>query len=189
MEYYIYKGEDELYHYGVKGMRWGVRKTQKWATSEHQPSSVKSSVLAGVYAATGSRRIGRALDKSNNQDAENWARAKKKYTDDSIRKLNRINTKMEKFHSVQSGSGKRVAAGKNTKNPLVKLYSASFVPDQKIASARYAKAKKQVDTILNDLDKRGVTLEKLRERKTGLTAGAGYNFITRWDGVRYETTR
>lgn len=70
---------DELYRYGVPGMKWGKRKVKKWATSEHQPSSVKSSTLAGLYAATGNRKIGKALDKSNNKDAKNWERAKKEY--------------------------------------------------------------------------------------------------------------
>lgn len=70
---------DEIYHHGVKGMKWGKRKIRKWATSEHQPSSVKSSVLAGVYAATGNKRIAKALDKSNEKDATNWKQAKKEY--------------------------------------------------------------------------------------------------------------
>ena len=53
--YYNYN--EELYHYGVKGMKWGVRRASKWANSKHQPSSVKSKVLAGVYAATGSKPL------------------------------------------------------------------------------------------------------------------------------------
>lgn len=59
---------DYLIHYGVKGMKWGVRK--------QQPSSVRSSVLAGLYAATGNERVGRSLDKSNDRDAKKWEKAK-----------------------------------------------------------------------------------------------------------------
>lgn len=75
-KYIVVNGE--LYHYGVPGMKWGVRRDRKWATAKMQPSSFKSSVLAGAYAATGSKRIEKALDKSNNQDAERWQRAKAK---------------------------------------------------------------------------------------------------------------
>lgn len=82
----------ELQHHGIKGMRWGVRKTRKWATSTHQPSSAKSSLLAGAYAATGSKKIGRMLDKSNAKDAENWKKAKELYSNESyaMERLDRI---------------------------------------------------------------------------------------------------
>lgn len=73
---YNYYNPNELYHYGVKGMRWGKRKTRQWATAQHQPSSFKSSVLAGTYAATGNRRVGEALGRSNDRDAERWKQAK-----------------------------------------------------------------------------------------------------------------
>lgn len=76
----------ELMHYGVKGMKWGVRKTRKWATAKHQPSSARSSALAGLYAATGSERIGKRLDKSNDRDAANWQRTKKEYKEYTMKK-------------------------------------------------------------------------------------------------------
>lgn len=75
---------NELMHYGVKGMRWGVRKVKKLATSKTQPSSFKSRVLAGAYAATGSKRIGKALDRSNDRDADDWKLAKEIYASKSF---------------------------------------------------------------------------------------------------------
>ena len=135
---------DELRHYGVPGMKWGVRKK----TNAHDKSVYKS-----------------------------------------LRKANRVNTRMEKYRSVLSGINKRQEAGKKSKNPFVKLYGASFVLDQKLTEARYTRAKKKVDSMLIDLEQRGVTLKSLKERKTGLTVSGGYDFISSWNGVRYELDR
>lgn len=74
---------DELYHHGVKGMKWGVRRDKKWASNPHQPSSYRSSSLAGKYAATGSKRIAKKLEKSNAKDAERWKKVKEKYPEEA----------------------------------------------------------------------------------------------------------
>ena len=84
---------NELYHHGIKGQKWGVRRYQNkdgsltpkgkkraikdsktnWGKEkEYQPSSHKSSSLAGLYAATNSEFIRKKLDESNNQDAIRW---------------------------------------------------------------------------------------------------------------------
>jgi hypothetical protein len=131
----------ELYHYGVKGMKWGVRKAANRSEKD-------------------SRRM--------------------------LKKLNRANNRMEKHRTVQTVLNDRIDAGKRTKNPLIKLYGMSFVLDQKFAAARYADAKKKVDDILDDFNKRGVTLNQLEERKTGLSVGISYDYISRWNGHRYE---
>lgn len=121
MSNYIYINEglvnaDDLMHYGVPGMRWGRRKIQKWATSKHQPSSVKSSVLSGVYAATGSKKIGKALDKSNDRDTANWKRAKKAYADisstDGSKKRAAEKARQEMINAKRSKDSTRIKSAK-----------------------------------------------------------------------------
>ena len=107
--------QNELYHFGVMGMRWGHHRYtnsdgtlnkagkkraekdassgNRWSTSVHQPSSPKSSVLAGLYAATGSKRIGNQLDKSNDADAIRFKAAQKFYEKKSGIKVSEITNK------------------------------------------------------------------------------------------------
>lgn len=47
-----------------------------WGNRKHQPSSTKSSMLAGAYAATRNEGLGNALDKSNDKDKARWEAAK-----------------------------------------------------------------------------------------------------------------
>ena len=88
--------ENELYHHGIKGQRWGVRRYQNpdgsltpkgkkraikdsktyWGKEKkHQPSSSKSSTLAALYMATNNKFIEKKLDESNDQDAIRWISA------------------------------------------------------------------------------------------------------------------
>ena len=93
--------DNELYHYGVLGMKWGKRKNN----SKHQPSSVRSSILAGTYAATGNKTIGKLLDKSNEKDARKWkARSNSGPGKDDYN----ITSDIKRF---TKGSGKAVMAG------------------------------------------------------------------------------
>ena len=87
---------NELYHHGIKGQKWGVRRFQNadgsltpkgkkraikdsktyWGKEKkHQPSSSKSSTLAALYMATNSKFIEKKLDESNDQDAIRWISA------------------------------------------------------------------------------------------------------------------
>ena len=108
--------ENELYHHGILGQKWGVRRYQNydgtytqagmkrfnksldtyekadaryktvkqahkdakagWGKKKNQPSSIKSSLLAGEYAAIRSKGLANALDKSNDKDKARWEAAK-----------------------------------------------------------------------------------------------------------------
>lgn len=50
MNYYIQK-PDELYHYGVKGMRWGHRKAHESNSNGHKRMSTAKKVAIGVGVA------------------------------------------------------------------------------------------------------------------------------------------
>lgn len=111
MENYDY---DYLMHYGVKGMKWGVRRAKKWATSKHQPSSTKSSVLAGMYAATGNKRVGKALDRSNERDVEKWAQAKEIYKN------------YQKEEKAKKAAGEKRYSNRQIKRDMNKTFDSTY---------------------------------------------------------------
>lgn len=106
---------------GARSMKWSARKTRKWATSKYQPSSARSSVLAGVYAATGNERVGKALDKSNARDAADWQRAKKEYKEYSARQADKKTAKNAK---------KTMAKGAEATAKALSKVGQAYITDQ-----------------------------------------------------------
>lgn len=92
-----------LMHHGILGQKWGkkngppyplsdkehdkvvkkakqdAKKGNKWATSEHQPSSIRASIAAGRYAAHPTKRNEEKLRKLNDRDEARYKAAKNEY--------------------------------------------------------------------------------------------------------------
>lgn len=69
---------DELYHYGVKGMKWGIRRTPEQLGHPHKKSVAKSQKSNTIVAEA--IRSGKVSKKVNREKQERHIRGSKRYT-------------------------------------------------------------------------------------------------------------
>lgn len=81
MDYYIYKGEDELYHWGVKGMRWGVRRYQNTDGSLTNAGKKRRSLGDKIKSYRVNKKRKAALEKARQTRIANKAAAEKRAKD------------------------------------------------------------------------------------------------------------
>lgn len=122
---------DELYHYGVPGMKWGVRRTP--AQLGHKTGSKKRRAKAKKYVESLMKKhkankekkevekaIKKAEDERRKRDLANRNKSVKDMSDDELREhLNRVRMEREAYmidRDIEALNPKKVSAGKKFAN-------------------------------------------------------------------------
>ena len=147
---YKIRYSDELYHYGVKGMKWGVRKDERVSSAESNYRGAKSDAKqARKDAASFSRRhaiSSRIKGTKNNRKAEELRKNAERKTSDASKAKDKLSgtknlVKAEKYRDKLAGRSKNRASWE--------VYYA-----------------KQAQHNVNDLKKHGAKADVYQERRT-----------------------
>ena len=126
---------DELYHHGVKGMKWGVRKDNPNYSSEQRSRD------KGVYGRGGVARINRSMNKG---DSISSARSKEA---NRIYKHRRAGVTLGKVGSVAGGVAGAVVGYKASQMVLKKYGTGDAYTDMLIKGAVTAGAYRMSTTL------------------------------------------
>lgn len=114
---YVLTSDGELYHYGVPGMKWGVRRTP--TQLGHKPSSKKKKVSKGqsiIERLKSKRQAKKAAEEERKKDLALRNKKVSEMSDDELRQhLNRVRMEREAYQidaEISRLNPKKVSAGK-----------------------------------------------------------------------------
>ena len=162
MNYYFTEPrEDELYHYGVKGMRWGVRKQRSLKGNLHRLAAANYGLNERTY-----RKLGNNSLASMNAQAKNNSLKKAQAADAA--KAQRRQSKAQHKASAQRG---KIAAKKSLKGSMARTMSHVYALNEstyrklgnKTLASMNASAKTQYQNKANAYDE--ARRQRIRNRK------------------------
>jgi hypothetical protein len=109
MEYYIYKSDDELYHWGIKGMKWGVRRYQNKDGSLTNAGKKRRAKLEGELEKLGGKKKTDGDDIPKKKSVSDMSDAElREHTNRMQLEANYYNAKK----NLSTANPKQVSAGK-----------------------------------------------------------------------------
>lgn len=122
MEYYIYKTDDELIHWGIKGMKWGVRRYQNKDGSLTNAGKKRRAKLEGELEKLGGKKTSDRADTPKKKSVSDMSDAElREHTNRMQLEANYYNAK----RNLSTANPKQVSAGKKFAE---KLLNEAIIP-------------------------------------------------------------
>ena len=167
--------EDELYHYGVKGMKWGVRKDPEVSAARRRYKMAKkeaNKAFNKAYSFSNRHPVSQYFKSSKNYHKSNelWGDAQDKIREEKNAKSNL--KAIKRSHKV---------AAKNEVRKKVKAYSQAY--DQASRAQDRADDKwRSVSKQYKDLGKTPISrIRSVHKAQTGKGSAAAKKYLKDWD--------